>query len=105
MPHDDAKVSSQESLPTIQYPAHWSKPKFALGDRVYPACINNPWLFWGHITGLEYAEWSQAWICLVNICDESELLSASNISTPLLKQWNQWELRHCDEVLYRDLKS
>lgn len=92
MPHTDANSSDLKSLPTIQYPATWSKPKFALGDYVYPNCLDNGWLFRGWVVGLEYIEHNSYWICTVEVCQQCELLTGIEFNCRLVKSWNELEL-------------
>ena len=61
------------------YPSDWDKPKFFFGQRVSLACLPDPYLWYGFISGMSYTSIGHHWLYLVAISPCSSLLEASEI--------------------------
>lgn len=69
-------------------PENWSKPKFNFGDQVTLASLPDRRMFFGVITGIEYALVANIWNYTVFIFNHSYLLQGSE-SAEIFVTWHE----------------
>jgi hypothetical protein len=80
----------------IKFPESWPKPRFHLGQKVWPNRAGDRLFVFGHVVGIVYAECNHLWICEVQLSCHCDLLSNTDLPQYPVQKYSQGELSAFD---------
>jgi hypothetical protein len=66
-------------LQAISFPNEWRKPKFHLGQKVYPNRSRDCLFVFGAVVGVYYAQCTDNWIYQVQLSNQCDLFSGGEL--------------------------